>query len=812
MEGKLENGKEYHITLDMKLLGPAKNLRATLGIITSDGNRYNWLVSADNPAPGKYYTYEGLFSFEYTGDLERVFLYFETADDSKGDYPDYLVDEVQIREYDGSYSIPEGPRLRDIQDALTIGSPGIFYQDSALRGLPGLEFSSSQVMCYPAWGRWSDSLTYTYNLDAFSENVHRLKKDGYKVGAHMLLGWNKYFPAWFYTSDFPPDTLDKIMEDWLRAIITHNGHDTLVDYWNVLNETISWDGRGGYWDTTDIENACELQRLGFEPDVSGLTGTRNINSRHPVYIRKAFEYARSHTSKVLELRDAGFEFPENGAKYHAFYQLVRHLLNMGTPLDAIGFQSHLDLGREYNWKGYTANMRRYRDLGLEVYVTEADIGDTQKEWSEEKAAEQKTRYYQLTEAAIKGGASDFQVWGYKDGDTHWRRGENPLLFTMYEEVKPAYYGIQEALMDMDHMIHWDFEEIVGDTILNSVYGRTNGYLDARILTEELPGFQGNSLSISGSGIRSDSFPQPIDGNFTLSLFLNTEESDSMNLVLMETHSGDSITLYLKQGRVWFSVAGESPETVDQAKGISDGQWHHIALQRDSFTYVLSVDDARDSLEAAIPGIFRIRLCGPEFKGLIDEVKVYDHLTDSSTILRQKLPRAPTITFNRIYATGIRTKWMDESSSESGFVMERKLDAGSWIVLDTLPSDMETFLDPDATTDGTYQYRLKAYNRFGSSEYRYTEPKTIAKDPTSMVSREDSPFSMFPNPSEEAIHIRLYGTVHQAAFELFDLQGRKILNKKVGNNDIISLNRCIKGIYLYRLTIDKQLYTGKLVKK
>ena len=95
------------------------------------------------------------------------------------------------------------------------------------------------------------------------------------------------------------------MNSWLKGIIQYQGNDTLVDVWNVVNEAISWNGKGGYWpeNNTDHLNACEMQCMGYEPDVSGLTGNLSVNKQHPVYIRKAFEYARTLTKKKLELRD-----------------------------------------------------------------------------------------------------------------------------------------------------------------------------------------------------------------------------------------------------------------------------------------------------------------------------------------------------------------------------------------------------------------------------------------------------------------------------------------------------------------------------
>ena len=83
---------------------------------------------------------------------------------------------------------------------------------------------------------------------------------------------------------------------------------------------------------------------------------------------------------------------------------------MNAPVDVIGFQTHLDLEKNYDWEGYANNIKRYRLLGYEVNIPEVDIGDLAKNWTEEKAELQKLQYYRLVTAAIRGGASDFQTW------------------------------------------------------------------------------------------------------------------------------------------------------------------------------------------------------------------------------------------------------------------------------------------------------------------------------------------------------------------------------------------------------------------
>ena len=313
-------------------------------------------------------------------------LYFET--ESVNDvYSDYIIDDVQLVEITPVEDVIQtGEGLKNIKSTMLVGGCVTegnknYFKSAAGKAQVLKDCNTVTVQCYPGWGRWDETNHYVYHVDEFTNEVKEMKQQNMTVTAHMLLGWDQYFPEWYKTGDFPADTLEKIMQSWLKGIISYKGNDTLVDIWNVVNEAISWDGKGGYWPlfNENYNDACELERMGFEPDASGLTGKQFVNAEHPVYIRKAFEYARTLTDKKLELRESGFEFPGD-SKYDAFYQLAVHLKKMNAPVDVIGFQTHIDIEKNYDWEGYANNIKRYRALGYEVNIPEVDVGDVNKDW------------------------------------------------------------------------------------------------------------------------------------------------------------------------------------------------------------------------------------------------------------------------------------------------------------------------------------------------------------------------------------------------------------------------------------------------
>jgi endo-1,4-beta-xylanase len=188
--------------------------------------------------------------------------------------------------------------------------------------------------------------------------------------------------------------------------------------------------------------------MGWEDDMSGLTGEDKINARHPVYISKAFEYAGKYAGKgLLEIRDISFEFNPTGKKAKAIYQLILHLRAKGLRVDALGLQCHMynSNSDSYNYNNFIAVCRKFKALGLELYVAELDMaafGNLEL---------QKQRYKEFIGVCGRAGVDHVYFWGVADGkDPNWRTYAQPLLFDADYNKKPAYYGVLEALQESEN--------------------------------------------------------------------------------------------------------------------------------------------------------------------------------------------------------------------------------------------------------------------------------------------------------------------------------------------------------------------------
>ncbi len=317
------------------------------------------------------------------------------------------------------------------------------------------DFGLVQTTAYPAWGAWTGTGMSSVGFDIAGANevINWAEGQGKKTALHLLTGSPTYFPAWLNGGTFSPSVLENLLDRWITHAMTSNGNANKVDYWNVVNEAFMWNGN--YWDSSSVANTNPWHRMGWEADKSGLSGTARVYAQHPAYIRRAFEMARKHTRAKLELRDYGIEFWDNSRKSRAFYQLVKHLVNSGVPIDAVGFQGHFRTDVTYNWANLTRAVQEYRKLGLEVYITEVDYGDADPIAAATSAHRtpaydslQGRNLREFTKAAVAGGVNWLCFWGVADNSNlYWRMGQSALLYDESYNAKYAYDQVRRGIVE-----------------------------------------------------------------------------------------------------------------------------------------------------------------------------------------------------------------------------------------------------------------------------------------------------------------------------------------------------------------------------
>ncbi|MGL4632786.1 MAG: endo-1,4-beta-xylanase [Leadbetterella sp.] len=344
-----------------------------------------------------------------------------------------------------------GQGLKDINPVIKIGSrldvvhhTYPHYQSTFLK-----EFNSAQLTWFAGWGiGWPSKGKFRF--DHFNKNINWCLQNNMYPMMHMLLGWNMYMPKWLVESEMSPQEMESQMYQMIDSIMISNDNAHKVQVWNVINEL--FEHKTGLY---RADSTMWWNKMGWEQDASGLPSSEIVNKQHPIFVRKAFEYCRKHTPNKLELRDYSIETLDSTdmpryIRHKAIYQLAKHMLNTGVPLDAIGVQGHHYIQFDSFLKGLNVSqsIKRFRDLGLDVYITEMDVSNFENKvpWSQALAIKQRDMYKNYVKQCIEGGATIIHTWGLRDKDDRgWRTLEKPLLFDENLQKKPAYDGMKEGL-------------------------------------------------------------------------------------------------------------------------------------------------------------------------------------------------------------------------------------------------------------------------------------------------------------------------------------------------------------------------------
>ena len=105
------------------------------------------------------------------------------------------------------------------------------------------------------------------------------------------------------------------------------------------------------------------------------------------------------------------------------------------------------------------------------------------------------------------------------------------------------------------------------------------------------------------------------------------------------------------------------------------------------------------------------------------VLVYSCTTtnDGNTTTTTVVPLPPTNLVGTLSPlTTVNLSWIDNSTNETGFKIERKVSGGDYALIGTTDADKTTFFDSGLSLGITYTYRVYAYNAVGSSlTYAYS---------------------------------------------------------------------------------------------
>ena len=166
---------------------------------------------------------------------------------------------------------------------------------------------------------------------------------------HPLI-WHKDFPEWLSTS-LNQQNAEKILTNHIQTVVRR--YAGRMHSWDVVNEAIEPGDKlpNGY------RNSPWLKALG------------------PDYVDLAFRIAaQSDPKALLSYNEWGLEYSEE--RQEGTFKLLERLKAKGTPVYALGIQSHLYADRrDFNPAKFRKFLRSVTKLGLKIMITEMDVID-----------------------------------------------------------------------------------------------------------------------------------------------------------------------------------------------------------------------------------------------------------------------------------------------------------------------------------------------------------------------------------------------------------------------------------------------------
>jgi endo-1,4-beta-xylanase len=269
--------------------------------------------------------------------------------------------------------------------------------------------------------------------------------------------WNQWNSPWLVEKFKSPNTTNAEIEQIFANHISTLGkkYAGKVSSWDVVNEVINVeDGRAdGLRDTM----------------VSGFNGENYptwLKFLGPDYIHRAFELAHAaDPTAQLVLNETSLDYSNAAGNSYwekrrsALLTLLTKLKAKGTPIHALGIQSHLlaRFNKDFDGKKFRKFLSDVASLGLKIIISELDVSDVDLPQSiEVRDRIVAESYYQflsvvLDEPAvttvINWGLSDRYTWLSDFAPRSDGADVRPLLRDRQYNLKPAWNAVVKAIKE-----------------------------------------------------------------------------------------------------------------------------------------------------------------------------------------------------------------------------------------------------------------------------------------------------------------------------------------------------------------------------
>jgi YVTN family beta-propeller protein len=167
---------------------------------------------------------------------------------------------------------------------------------------------------------------------------------------------------------------------------------------------------------------------------------------------------------------------------------------------------------------------------------------------------------------------------------------------------------------------------------------------------------------------------------------------------------------------------------------------------------------------------------------------------------------------------VKLSWKDMSSSESGFIVERKTTSSNFSIIDTVAANSIEYIDLTVLGLTEYHYRLNCFNDFTVSDYsNETGITTITSVADNNQPLVYSLLQNYPNPfnptTKLGFGIMERGNVRLSILNILGKEIRVLLNedKEAGYHSIeFNASNLPSGVYFYQLKAGSFVETKKMI--
>jgi endo-1,4-beta-xylanase len=194
---------------------------------------------------------------------------------------------------------------------------------------------------------------YTFNFEIADWRAQFAKQQGLKLRGHTLI-WHVNQPQWFY-----------------EIVNRKNAERVLIEHVQTLTQRYA--GQMHSWDV--VNEAIEPN----DGRADGLRRSPWLDLLGEDYINLAFRVAaETDPQALLVYNDYGMEYgsADHEKRRVAILKFLERSLAQGTPIHALGIQSHL-VGdqQDFNRDRLQRFLAEVADLGLKILITELDVID-----------------------------------------------------------------------------------------------------------------------------------------------------------------------------------------------------------------------------------------------------------------------------------------------------------------------------------------------------------------------------------------------------------------------------------------------------